>query len=73
MRKQVDFCMMILYKKLEELLNEEKPRDGVKTECASSLSCKIIIKETFTIEGYDSLFRHFCSPDETKIKILFQM
>lgn len=30
--------MVILYKMLEELLNEEKQRNGVKTKCASSLS-----------------------------------
>jgi RNA-directed DNA polymerase len=31
---------VIHYKKHEELLNEEKQMDGVKTRCASSLSCK---------------------------------
>ncbi|KAA6311011.1 hypothetical protein EZS27_037785, partial [termite gut metagenome] len=30
-------------------------------------------KETFTIEGYNSLFRHFFGSDETEIKMLFQM
>jgi RNA-directed DNA polymerase len=32
--------MVIHYRKHEELLNEEKQMDGVKTKCASSLSCK---------------------------------
>ncbi|GHU55926.1 group II intron reverse transcriptase/maturase [Bacteroidia bacterium] len=33
--------MVIHYKKREELLNEEKQMDGVKTKCASSLSCML--------------------------------
>jgi RNA-directed DNA polymerase len=32
--------MVIFYKKIEELLNEEKQRSGVKTKCASSLTEK---------------------------------
>jgi len=28
--------------------------------------------ETFTVEGYNSLFRHFFSKNEKKIKMLFQ-
>jgi len=33
--------MVIHYKKRGELLNEEKQMDGVKTKCASSLSCRL--------------------------------
>jgi RNA-directed DNA polymerase len=38
--------MVIRYKKREELLNEEKQMDGVKTKCASSLSCKLYWSDT---------------------------